>query len=114
MSSEGGGRVNEPGYNPMLPTCDASCAVSIGVGDHWCKPEPQCEVMYVGDWFQRVRCPRDAVKRITIIVGPLEHGTTVFEGAVCVEHGVVPESTSGDQLHVLQEPLEVANKPEMN
>lgn len=26
----------EPGYFPMLETCDASCAASLSVGDHWC------------------------------------------------------------------------------
>jgi hypothetical protein len=59
------------------------------------------------------RCPRDAVERITIAVGPLEHATVVFEGAVCREHRL--EIQDDQEVHVLYEPLKVAGgRPEMN
>jgi hypothetical protein len=30
----------ERGPWPLTPSCDASCASSFGVGDHWCQPKP--------------------------------------------------------------------------
>lgn len=37
----------EHGYWPMLPDCDASCAVSLAVGDHWCRPTARRAWSYI-------------------------------------------------------------------
>jgi len=54
-------KTKNDGYNPMLPTCDASCAASIGVGDHWCREQwqasaeelalPGNEGLDIRNWF---------------------------------------------------------------
>lgn len=104
---------DEKGPWPLLASCDASCAMSYGAGDHWCRPTFQCEVEFrIDRWTPSRRCREEAVERITISTGHPERAVGVFSGAVCQKHRLEAQADSG--INVLYEPLEVAAKPEDN